>query len=165
MSSTEEKGEVIEDVFETLGDELSRQTLAKATTETVTASSLADSFDVAPATVYRRLNQLADLGFINEVNDIREGPSSETGYQTDVDALVLLLSSNGFDVRRADNRLDAALSIFLDCTDVKKAEFSFEEGTATVTLSMDDDTLRQLHDSYREVQDEQRSLAETGSYQ
>ena len=161
MSSDDRTGGVMEDVFATLGDELSRQVLTRATTEIVTASTLADSFDVAPATVYRRLNRLADLGFIREVTDVREGPSSETGYRTDVRALVIVLSSNGFDVRRAENELDAALSIFLECVDVSEAEFSFEEGTATVTLSMGDETLEQLHDSYRAAQDDtQGSFAE-----
>jgi DNA-binding HxlR family transcriptional regulator len=160
MSSDDGERTATEDVFSTLGDELSRHVLTQATTEVVTASTLAESFDVAPATVYRRLNRLADLGFIREVTDVREGPSSETGYRTDVRTLVLVLSSSGFDVRRADNELDAAFSIFLECVDVTKAEFSFENGTTTVTLSMDDETLRQLHDSYQKSQAEQRSFVE-----
>jgi Fe2+ or Zn2+ uptake regulation protein len=160
MSSDAGAGGATEDVFATLGDELSRQILTRATTEVVTASTLAESFDVAPATVYRRLNRLVDLGFIHEVTNVREGPSSETGYRTDVHALVLVLSSSGFDVRRADNELDAAFSIFLECVDVTKAEFAFEDGTTTVTLSMDDETLRQLLDSYQKAQNTQRSFVE-----
>jgi DNA-binding transcriptional ArsR family regulator len=147
---TTDVGELSE-VFDALGDELSRRILVEAVSETVTASSLADEFDVAPATVYRRLNDLSDLGFIHEVSDIRQLPSSETGYRTDAQTLVLALSSDGFDVMQTESALQAGLSLVLDRVDVTEATFQFEDGTATVTLSVDDTTLHELHDSYHAV--------------
>jgi DNA-binding transcriptional ArsR family regulator len=150
MRKTADTGELSE-VFETLGDELSRRILVEAVSETVTASSLAKQFDVAPATVYRRLNGLCDLGFISEVTDIRQVSSSEAGYRTDVQTLVLALSSDGFDVVQADSGLRAALSLVLDRIDVTEATFKFDDGTVTVTMSMDDTTLHELHDSYHAV--------------
>ncbi|AUV82757.1 hypothetical protein C2R22_14805 [Salinigranum rubrum] len=139
------------EVFDTLGDELSRRILVEAVSETVTASSLAKQFDVAPATVYRRLNGLCDLGFISEVTDIRQVSSSEAGYRTDVRTLVLALSSDGFDVVQAESGLRAAISLVLERIDVTEATFKFDDGTATVTMSMDDAALHELHDSYHAV--------------
>jgi DNA-binding transcriptional ArsR family regulator len=147
---TTDVGELSE-VFDALGDELSRRILVEAVSETVTASSLADEFDVAPATVYRRLNDLSDLGLIHEVSDIRQLPSSETGYRTDAQTLVLALSSDGFDVMQTESALQAGLSLVLDRVDVTEATFRFDDGTATVTLSVDDTTLHELHDSYHAV--------------
>jgi DNA-binding transcriptional ArsR family regulator len=138
-----------EAVFDALGDELSRRILVEATAETVTASSLADLFDVAPATVYRRLNRLSELDLLREVSDVRQSQSSETGYRTCVRALMVLLSPTGFTTTEANSGLDAALSVLLDSVDVTEATFSYDEGQVTATLSTDDETLRELHDSYR----------------
>jgi DNA-binding transcriptional ArsR family regulator len=149
MSSEEQSEGGAEDVFAALGDELSREILAAAASEVVTASTLAESLDVSAATVYRRLNRLESLDFIHEVSDIRQGPSSETGYRTDLRTLVLIHSESGFDVRRAEGELQAAVSLFLDHVDVTEAGFRFDEGEATVTLSMDDETLAALHDGFR----------------
>ncbi len=160
VRKTTDTGELTE-VFDTLGDELSRRILVEGVSETVTASSLAEQFDVAPATVYRRLNGLCDLGFISEVTDIRQVSSSEAGYRTDVQTLVLALSSDGFNVVQAESELRAALSLVLDRIDVTEATFKFDEGTATVTMSMDDATLHELQEEYYAANRQPHS--ETGS--
>lgn len=141
-----------EAVFEALGDEFSRRIVVEAASEVVTASSLADSLDIAPATVYRRLNQLSEFGLIREVADIHAGPPSETGYRADVDTLVLSLSSSGFELTQRDSDLEAALWLFLDRISIEKAAFSFDDGTATVTLSADDGTIHDLYESYRKLE-------------
>lgn len=138
-----------DDVLSALGDELSRSILIQGTDEFVTAGRLAETLGVSETTVYRRLNRLDSLGLLTEVTDVRVGSSSENTYRTNVGALVVSLSSAGVSVTEGSTALEAALSVLLDRVDVTEATFSFEDGTVTATMSMDDETLEELQASYR----------------
>lgn len=165
MSSDGQFTGTAEEVFTTLGDDLSREILINGLSETVTASSLSDALDVAPATVYRRINTLEELGLIHEVTDIFEKPSSESAYRTDVRALVLGLSSDGFDIEQAESKLQAAVSILLDEVDINEASFSFDSSTATVTLTTDNEAFQRLHDCYHAARREREPFVGTETTQ
>lgn len=75
-------------VIKLLSDEDCRTLLATADT-LMTAGELIDACDIPRATVYRKLNRLADAGLVDTSRRLRKQGRSPTEYRRQVDTLLL----------------------------------------------------------------------------
>jgi Fe2+ or Zn2+ uptake regulation protein len=75
-------------VIKLLSDADCRKLLA-ATDTSMTAAELTDACDIPRATVYRKLNRLADAGLVETSQRLREQGRSPTEYRRQVDQLLL----------------------------------------------------------------------------
>jgi response regulator of citrate/malate metabolism len=75
-------------VITLLSDADCRELLATADTP-MTAAELIDACDIPRATVYRKLNRLADAGLVGTSRRLRKQGRSPTEYQRQVDQLLL----------------------------------------------------------------------------
>lgn len=71
--------------------------LSAASRERLSAEELADRCDVSPATVYRRVEELQEYGFVEEDIDIDRSGNNRKRYETTLER-VCLLFDDGFDV-------------------------------------------------------------------
>lgn len=75
-------------VIALLGDADCRELLATADTP-MTAAELVDACDIPRATVYRKLNRLADAGLVETSRRLRKRGRAPTEYRRQVDRLLV----------------------------------------------------------------------------
>lgn len=132
-----------------LGDDLSREILAAAAGSVVTARAIHESLDVSLTTVYRHVNGLVEAGLLEEVTDVRDLGSSQTGYRTTVRAILVSIGGDGVSVETcSDSSLDLAVSALLNRVELAEATFDFTDGALSVTLDVDEETLEEIKEAY-----------------
>ncbi|SDQ95481.1 winged helix-turn-helix domain-containing protein [Natronobacterium texcoconense] len=84
--------------LDVLGDECAR-TIVVATSEgPKTAKELTDRTDSSSATVYRRINNLLESGFLAECVRFEDDGSHTTAYEAMVDRLEIEIGADGIEV-------------------------------------------------------------------
>ena len=83
------------DRLEVLGNGCSRTILVATRERPRTAKELTDRTDCSSATVYRRINDLLDSGFIEECVRFEEGGSHTTAYRATISEIHVSIESDG----------------------------------------------------------------------
>lgn len=108
-----------ENLFDVLGDSLSRQILILANDSPVSATKLVDELDVTPPTVYRRLDELDDYDLLKEHRQIDERGNHYRTFETS-------LSRVEFEIEDGEFTVDVGMR--RDLTDRFEAFWSEFEG-------------------------------------
>jgi DNA-binding transcriptional ArsR family regulator len=95
------KGRVSEDsdptaVLSVLDDEHARAILAAASTEPMSASELSEVCDASTATVYRRIDDLTELGLLEESISVRPDGNHHSVYRATLERFTLELADGEF---------------------------------------------------------------------
>lgn len=132
-------------VLDALGDEVCRRILAFAVDEAVTVEQLADACGVSESTIYRRLNELAELGLVEKTTNI-PSVSSSNAYRTRTRSLAVAIDADGFDVRQrdAEGELRDAIETVDRRFDLRGVNFDATDETVTVELAADEETFAAL---------------------
>ena len=95
-------------VSQLLGDDCARTILEHTVDDPMTAAQLTDRCDASRATVYRRLDELAERGLLVEVTTPDPDGHHRTAYAANLDRVVVTLDGDGFDltVRKRDRAAD-----------------------------------------------------------
>ena len=90
-----EQGPEAADRLEVLGNDCSRTILVATRGGPRTAKELTDRTDCSSATVYRRINDLLDSGFLEECVRFEEGGSHTTAYRATVSEIRVCIGPDG----------------------------------------------------------------------
>lgn len=96
-----------EEVFALLDDEYARALLVRLAEQPMTAHRLHEATDASLATVYRRLDALADCGLVAERTRLDEDGNHYAVYEASLDELRVSLTPGGFEAV-VDRREDVA---------------------------------------------------------
>lgn len=96
-----------ETLFALLDDEYARALLVRLTEHAMTAQQLQETTDASLATVYRRLDDLADSGLVAERTRIDDSGNHYAVYDATLGELRVRLTGEGFEVA-VDRREDVA---------------------------------------------------------
>lgn len=88
-----------DDLFETLGIPSARNVLTEATTNPVTIDELVEMCEVSRTTVYRRVNDLLDLGILEKSIRLTGGGQQCREFQTTEKLIRLKISAAGLQAR------------------------------------------------------------------
>ncbi|MFW5948796.1 MAG: ArsR/SmtB family transcription factor [Halolamina sp.] len=105
----EEPGEEpIEQILDTIGDEMARRVLIAVSEAPQSAKELAETCEMSLPTVYRRVDVLMDHGLITEKNVVAEDGNHYKEYRCNFDSTLISLGDEKFDVAiyRQDNLPD-----------------------------------------------------------
>lgn len=87
------------EVFDLLADEYSREILAKANQQPMSALELADACDAHHSTIYRRINRLQSYDLLSEQQRIDPtGGHHHTVYQTKLQSVSVNLNGDQYEV-------------------------------------------------------------------
>lgn len=95
------------DVLDVVGDDHAREILAHASREAMSVEELSDACDTSERTVYRRLERLETLEWIEEHVEIDPDGHHRSVYETALKTVVVELDDGEYDVR-IELREDAA---------------------------------------------------------
>jgi DNA-binding transcriptional ArsR family regulator len=98
MEGGETGDEPIEEILDTIGDEMARRVLIAMSETPQSAKELADSCDMSLPTVYRRVEVLMDHGLITEKTVVAEDGNHYKEYQCNFDSTLISLGDDEFDV-------------------------------------------------------------------
>ncbi|AFZ74123.1 winged helix-turn-helix domain-containing protein [Natronobacterium gregoryi] len=84
--------------LDVLGDECARTIVVATSGGPKTAKELTDRTDSSSATVYRRINNLLESGFLAECVRFEDDGSHTTAYEATVDGLEIDIGPDGIDV-------------------------------------------------------------------
>jgi DNA-binding transcriptional ArsR family regulator len=90
------------EVLDLLGEDLVREILLATSQEPMSASQLADECDVAPSTIYRRVDVMTDRELLTERTHIEADGSHHSVYELNVEHV---------DVDISDGRIDVGIEI------------------------------------------------------
>ncbi|WP_232700978.1 ArsR/SmtB family transcription factor [Halobacterium wangiae] len=90
-----------EDALVLLGDEYARRILVATRTEPMTASTLADTIDAAPSTVYERIGDLERAGFLTEVTRTDDHGNHYAEYSARLEQLSVRVTADGLELDAA----------------------------------------------------------------
>jgi predicted transcriptional regulator len=98
----------IDSMARLLGDDCARTILEHTVSNPMTAAELTDACDASRATVYRRLDDLAERDLLAEQSVPDPDGHHRTAYAANLDRLVVNLDEDGFDltVRKRDRAAD-----------------------------------------------------------
>lgn len=86
------------DVFDLLGDRLTRRILVIASDEPLSADEAATILDASPPTIYRRFNALSDYDLVKEEQQIDTKGNHYKTYETTLNKVVLEIEDGGFNI-------------------------------------------------------------------
>jgi hypothetical protein len=87
-----------EDALALLADEYARSVLIATTTEPMTVPTVAAEIDAAESTVYDRIADLRDAGFLTEVTRADEDGNHYAEYRARLDRLAVSVTPDGVEV-------------------------------------------------------------------
>ncbi len=90
-------------LLDTLGNRASRVILAEAAGEPVTVDDLLGVCEVSRTTIYRRVNELVDLGLLEESVAFAEGTHQQRRLRTASDEIALHIGPDGFEAQIRSN--------------------------------------------------------------
>ncbi|KYH25568.1 hypothetical protein HAPAU_22420 [Halalkalicoccus paucihalophilus] len=90
-------------LLDTLGNRSARTILTEAATEPITIDDLLDACEVSRTTIYRRVNELIDLGLIEESMTLAEGNQQQRRFETTGREITLRIGPTGFEARIRSN--------------------------------------------------------------
>lgn len=99
MGNELEEEPPIEEVLDTIGDELAREVLAAVSEESRPAKELADVCDLSLPTVYRRVETLQKYDLVREETRVASDGNHYKVYEANFDSTVISLDDDEFDVR------------------------------------------------------------------
>lgn len=105
MDGGETGDEPIEEVLDTIGDEMARRVLIALSKEPLSAKELGDTCEMSLPTVYRRVDVLMDHGLITEKTVVADDGNHYKEYHCNFDSTLISLGDDEFDVEiyRQDN--------------------------------------------------------------
>lgn len=86
-----------DDALALLGDEYARAILIATTTEPMTAPTVAAEIDAAESTVYDRIADLQDAGFLTEVTRTDDDGNHYAEYRARLERLAVRVTPDGFE--------------------------------------------------------------------
>lgn len=89
----------IEEILDTIGDPRARTILAAVSREPGRVNDLAGDLDLAPSTVYRRLNELADHDLVTSETRIAKDGNHYQVFRCNFESTVISLEGDEYDVR------------------------------------------------------------------
>lgn len=84
-------------LLDTLGNPSARAVLTAATGEPATIDDLHESCEVSRTTIYRRVNELVDLGLLEESVTLTEGNQEQRRFRTTGSEITLQVGPDGFE--------------------------------------------------------------------
>lgn len=90
--------EPIEDILDTIGDEMARRVLIALSENPQSAKGLAETCDMSLPTVYRRVDVLMEHGLITEETVVAEDGNHYKEYRCNFDSTLISLGDERFDV-------------------------------------------------------------------
>lgn len=94
------------EVLETLGDEYTQKVLSVLAEGRITGSELIDRTDVSKATVYRRLDDLQDVGIVDSAMRIDPNGHHCEEYYIAVEKLAISFDDDGFAIEKSSGECD-----------------------------------------------------------
>ena len=88
----------VNQLFEAITDEDSRTILRETRSEALTAKELSKRCDVATSTAYRKLEQLVDIGLLDEQIRFTSTTRHAREYTHDIDSIELDVTATGLSV-------------------------------------------------------------------
>lgn len=95
-------------LLETLGNASSRAILTEAAGTAHTVDELIETCDVSRTTIYRRVNELIDLGLLEESMRFTEGNQRQRQFRTTGDEITIRIGPDGFEARIESTGADAS---------------------------------------------------------
>ncbi|ADJ15484.1 winged helix-turn-helix domain-containing protein [Halalkalicoccus jeotgali] len=86
-------------LLDTLGNPSARTILTEASDEPVAIEDLLEVCEVSRTTIYRRVNDLVDLGLLEESVTLAEGNQQRRRFRTTGGDIALQIGPNGFEAR------------------------------------------------------------------
>lgn len=93
-------------LLNTLGNSSSRAILREAANEARTVDELFDACDISRTTIYRRINELIELGLLEESMRFTEGNQQCREFQTTDSQIMLRVDSDGFNAQIGSERTE-----------------------------------------------------------
>ncbi|MDL5360585.1 winged helix-turn-helix domain-containing protein [Halalkalicoccus sp. NIPERK01] len=90
-------------LLDTLGNRSARTILTEAAGEPVGIDDLLEACEVSRTTIYRRVNDLVDLGLLEESMTLAEGNQQRRRFRTTGREITLQIGPNGFEARIRSN--------------------------------------------------------------
>lgn len=87
-----------DDVFELLGDRYVRTILRAASRDDMSAKELSEACDSAKSTVYRRIDDLVEIGLLVEKTELEADGSHHSVYETRLDEMTVRIANGKFDM-------------------------------------------------------------------
>ncbi|WP_459191178.1 helix-turn-helix domain-containing protein [Halosimplex sp. J119] len=87
-----------EETLALLGDEYARAILIATRNEPMTADALAEALDAAPSTVYDRIDDLTEAGFLSEGTRTDDLGNHYAQFCARLDRLAVALTDDGFEI-------------------------------------------------------------------
>lgn len=87
-----------ENVLDIFGDSVSRAILVLANEQPVTAPDLADSLDVSPPAIYRRIRPLVDANLLEEQEGIDRDGNHHKRYKTVLNEVTFSVQNDGYSI-------------------------------------------------------------------
>jgi response regulator of citrate/malate metabolism len=88
----------VNQLFEAITDEESRQIFRETRSEALTAKELSERCDIATSTAYRKLEQLVDIGLLEEQIRFNCTTKHAREYTHDIDGIELDVTATGLSV-------------------------------------------------------------------
>lgn len=117
------------DLLDALGDASARAILREGSDRPVTIEDLLSACDVSRTTIYRRVNELVDLGLLEESITFTEDNKRQRRFRTACNRITLYVGENGLEARLDSEESvtpfeellldDSTLQISLSGTDVR----------------------------------------------
>lgn len=98
MDGGETGDEPIEEILDTIGDEMARRVLIAVGKEAQSAKELADTCEMSLPTVYRRVDVLMEHGLIRERTVVADDGNHFKEYHCNFDSTLISLGDDEFDV-------------------------------------------------------------------
>ncbi|WP_336134686.1 ArsR/SmtB family transcription factor [Natronomonas amylolytica] len=92
------KDDSSEELLELLGEERVRQILAATSREPLSAKDLSDECDVAPSTIYRRVEEMIAHDLLVEQTQVESDGSHHSVYEANIDHLDVDIDDGTIDV-------------------------------------------------------------------
>jgi predicted transcriptional regulator len=96
--------------LETITDSDSRVIIRETRTEALTAKELSERCDIAPSTVYRKLDRLVEVGILEEQIRFTSKTRHTHEYAHDIDGIELDVTNTGISVVVTEEMADQPLS-------------------------------------------------------
>lgn len=90
-------------LLDVLGNPSARAILRRSTDDSVTIDELLNTCEVSRTTIYRRVNELVDLGLLEESIRFTKGNQQRRQFRTTSDEITLRIGDNGFEARIGSN--------------------------------------------------------------
>lgn len=108
-------------VLDVFADTVARNTLVLANGQPVSANKLAETLDVSPPTIYRRIDPLVDANLLKELHRVDPDGNQHKEYETVLEEVTVAIENDGYAV---DIQVDR------DLTDDFEAMWSDIESTS-----------------------------------